>query len=1654
MRHGRSGYRSFACFVVIGILTIQVLSMGFLVSVTKAVSHDWYYKPSSYSQLVQWYLDLEAIYPGYLQVFKANELYGTGTVAGGYDLYYVRITNESSGFRKPEVFFSGGPHGNEKIGTIGLYWFTDWLMRYALHPESNNADREWLQWLLDNREVYICVCHNPWGFDHDSRYDANGWDLNREADHDGPGSPTGGLWASVNGKTLREFVNDHVLRVGTWFHDGTRAILYPWKYQHPSVAGTSPLSGRAYQRVPPDFYFYDAACLRLGNYVGDYGGDLDFGNIGNSYTLGYGGQGVIPHWAYGANVVRNPAEDGYVADETFGNYPGAGMLGLDPEVYSDGNPSQDRYGNDTINRFGAEIRRYALYLTDLAQPYLMWRSGTPENNSLVDQGPLAFKWQVSGCLAVDHTYIQWGTDPDPINNPEHATTDHDTYAGDYVGGTRWDNAESGQINGVTYSEGITIDRPGDYYFVAKAMVDQAYANVLAPGEYGSTPYLRLIKERTNATYYEELSGADGLEQINGQTWWYSPVMHLTVSENPALPNWWNPDWSYRKEITIDHTKVNETVSAFPVLIEVTDSDLASKAQTDAEDVAFTDGNGTKLSHEVEFYNGTDGHLVAWVNVPSLSSTVDTVLYMYYGNAGAANQENVTGTWDSNFMMVQHLSETSGTHYDSTANDNDGTVTGATQDAVGKIDGADGFDGSGDYVSVPHSNTLTDFTSAMTASAWVKIENTSAWQAILNKYDTAGDQRSWYLDYRGASSPKAFGMSASANGIAINTWTASYTPSAGTWYYVAVVWQSNQIPKFYVSGQQVTTSGSGLTASIYNNTATPLYVGRAWSVATPAWRYFNGTIDEARISNTARSASWIATSYNNQLDPSSFCTLKSEETLPESPIISNPWPSDGATDVSVELTELSFRLTDLQEDPMNYTITTFPNIGSGNGTNVPNESYIVDVSGLARDTTYTWHVNVTDGTNNSYRNFTFTTETGPPQWWNSDWSFRKTVTIDHAKVSGSLSGFPVLIDVADGDLAGKAQSDADDIVFTDYSGAKLNHEIELYNGTSGRLVAWVNVPSLSSTVDTVLYMYYGNAGAANQENVTGTWDSNFMMVQHLSETSGTHFDSTANDNDGTASGAVQGVLGKIDGADDFDGANDYVEVAHSNTLSGFTEAMTVCVWVKLDENITRQTILNKYNTTNNQRGWALDYTINQPSAGQNAFGLIASSDGGTQWESWFAPYNPTQSAWIHLAVVWTPDQTSLPFYVNGVQISGAGTQNKTVSSIFNNTLEPLYFGRAYSAASPERYLGGIIDEVRVSNVARSAGWIITSYNNQHDPSSFYDLGDEETPLPTTMGVEPITTYANLDSECVVHIVITEISDLYAMEFQLNYNTSILDLTSASVVAGGLNEPKYLYYNLTDEVNGHLWFAASTTYPTTAGISYAEHAIVELRLHTVESGTSNLDLHSTHLSDSQINPITHTVINGAVIVGDHGEIDLEVIDIRILNHGCSIYANDTFSNGSAYFYPVETTILNNGALPAEAFYVKLDVYWVNGSINEVSAEMFVPSLSAGMNATINFTDVFCPLHTGWYRLTVTVDSHDDVSESNEGNNSLIYDNTEVTVIGDINGDQRVNVLDAVIIAQAWNAYTTSPQWNVRADINHDGHVDVLDGTRIGLHWGRTA
>jgi hypothetical protein len=183
---------------------------------------------------------------------------------------------------------------------------------------------------------------------------------------------------------------------------------------------------------------------------------------------------------------------------------------------------------------------------------------------------------------------------------------------------------------------------------------------------------------------------------------------------PASGQCGSSGYSSQRTIVIDHTKLPNTDQFnFPFLFNTTDPDLATTItgghvnSSSGNDIIFsTDPNGlTNLDYELEEYDPVHGQVIAWVRIPTLSHSVDTVLYVFYGNPNiVASQQNPTGVWDSNYTAVYHLANVgTGGIIDSTPNGNNTTATSVLP-ATGQIDGAAGFNGASSYIQLP----ATDF----------------------------------------------------------------------------------------------------------------------------------------------------------------------------------------------------------------------------------------------------------------------------------------------------------------------------------------------------------------------------------------------------------------------------------------------------------------------------------------------------------------------------------------------------------------------------------------------------------------------------------------------------------------------------------------------------------------------------------------------------------------------------------------------------------------------------------------------------------------------------------------------------------------------------------------------------------------------------------
>lgn len=347
-----------------------------------------------------------------------------------------------------------------------------------------------------------------------------------------------------------------------------------------------------------------------------------------------------------------------------------------------------------------------------------------------------------------------------------------------------------------------------------------------------------------------------------------------ISDSASLPTespWWDTNWKYRKQITIDRTKVAGNLVNFPVLIITTMN--TSKVQNDGDDIVFTDNQEIKLNHEIESYNSTTGALISWVNSTSLSSTDDTILWMYYGNPSSDNQQDCEGTWDGNYVAVWHFGEIVGNvvsdstknHFNATANE----YTTVSDGFIGKARSFNGGDGAV-YVGVHEefggmpSYSIETYAYPYTIGSERRIFDRS------ESYDTNPNTILLSL-YNGP-------LLLETNNF--DTIIFDNPFSANTWKYIAGVYSgSGGEQALYDNGTKVasdTTTQYGPTAGSFNVTIGDCAIS-GWDLP------WDGKLDEMRFSKIARTSQWILTSNNSMSSPETFMNMGEEEIVNYPPV---------------------------------------------------------------------------------------------------------------------------------------------------------------------------------------------------------------------------------------------------------------------------------------------------------------------------------------------------------------------------------------------------------------------------------------------------------------------------------------------------------------------------------------------------------------------------------------------------------------------------------------------------------------------------------------------------------------------------------------------------------------------------------------------------
>lgn len=324
------------------------------------------------------------------------------------------------------------------------------------------------------------------------------------------------------------------------------------------------------------------------------------------------------------------------------------------------------------------------------------------------------------------------------------------------------------------------------------------------------------------------------------------LLALLGAMMPALAHaWWQPDWAYRKPITIDAGPQGGNIAAdpgrMPVLLRLHTGNFSFEGVNETgADLRFVAADDkTVLNHQVEQFDPMLGIALVWVDVPAVSASGKQQIWMYYGNRKAPAAGNGQRVFDPDYTAVYHFGEANVPARDTTAYGNH------SQSAVVTLDGAiigKGAQAGAAPVILPASPSLAVAAGgSFTFSAWVRPEKLGPQEAIYVRRDGAGEL--------------VVGIDQGVPFVRVNGQTSQpgQPVQAGQWSHLAVTADGKAVT-LYVGGRPAATLAAALPAL-----KTPASIGadvEGANGANGALARFAGAIDEVRVSKVARPAALL------------------------------------------------------------------------------------------------------------------------------------------------------------------------------------------------------------------------------------------------------------------------------------------------------------------------------------------------------------------------------------------------------------------------------------------------------------------------------------------------------------------------------------------------------------------------------------------------------------------------------------------------------------------------------------------------------------------------------------------------------------------------------------------------------------------------------
>jgi len=352
---------------------------------------------------------------------------------------------------------------------------------------------------------------------------------------------------------------------------------------------------------------------------------------------------------------------------------------------------------------------------------------------------------------------------------------------------------------------------------------------------------------------------------------------VVIWPQTATALWFDASWDYRVSVTIDATQVDSTLTNFPVYVDLSDlpADFHTNVKSDGCDIRVVESDETtETAFELVSYDaGSDTgelHFMA----DSLSSSVDTVFYIYYGNSGASCYAT-NATYGAEAVWTGYLMVSHGNTADSTGNLTFSNTSASFEETTNVKLGATArrFDGGGgdeirtDYGSYGSPIGTGDFT----IQAWVRMPQEDARRTIMSFSSSAGGYADVFELRYDRAAENYYTRTVARAGTSGQAEAVSSTNDQDDTYKLFHASRTGTTARIYRNG---TLAGTSVNAENVVSVGSRFAIGgfESFTVQT-----VNGELDEYRLATSELSADWISFEYTNQNTPTTAYTIGTQET---------------------------------------------------------------------------------------------------------------------------------------------------------------------------------------------------------------------------------------------------------------------------------------------------------------------------------------------------------------------------------------------------------------------------------------------------------------------------------------------------------------------------------------------------------------------------------------------------------------------------------------------------------------------------------------------------------------------------------------------------------------------------------------------------------